>query len=170
MPGYGPYPTSWVCVLTMPRNPREALVDLRVLLRVGVLPPVPEQVPARQALAVRAVDGVTVPVAALVGVEQPAPADLVLEPVDVPALDDDLAVQALVLADDTRGRVVYVAGDHRPVPADTEAGCRSSLLKEVGSHCLTVDNERDRGTRLLACLCLGRRNKSYRCMTVTGSR
>ena len=96
MPGYGPYATSVVCVLTIPMYAGEALVDLRVLLRVRVLSAVPEQVPAGQALPVGSVDGVPVPVAALVGVEQPPPADLVLEPVDVPPLDDQPAVQGAV--------------------------------------------------------------------------
>ena len=81
----------------MPTKAGEPLVDLRKLLWVGVFAFVAEEVATGQAAAVGAVHGVAVSVAPLVRIHQPAPADLVLEPIDMPALDDELAVQALVL-------------------------------------------------------------------------
>ena len=101
------------------QEPGEPLVDSGKHLRVGVLALVPEQVPGRQAAAVRAIHGVAVTVAPLEGVEQPPPSDLVLEPVDMPALDDQLAVEVLVgacFARDSGESVLTTKRPSRPVP------------------------------------------------------
>ena len=86
MPGSGPCPTSSVGAAAVPDKAGEPLVDLRKLLRVGVFAFVAEEIATGQAAPVRAVDGVAVTVAPLVRIHQPAPADLVLEPIDMPAL------------------------------------------------------------------------------------
>ena len=77
-------------------EPREPLVYLRKLLRVRVLAFVAEKIAAGKTAAVGPIHGVTVSVAPLVRIHQPAPADLVLQPVDMSARHDRLTVQTLV--------------------------------------------------------------------------
>ena len=89
---------------SLPRNAGEPLVALGKLLRVGVFALVAEQVSARQAAAVGAVYGIAVAIASLERIHQPTPADLVLEPVDVPSLNDELAVQSAVSRREPRSR------------------------------------------------------------------
>ena len=106
----------------------EPLVDLRKLLRVGVLAFVAEEVAAGQAAAVGAVHGVAVSVAPLVRIHQPPPADLVLEPVDMPALTIELAVQSSRLA--TRAGLAACRRDRRrAVSADPRPGLGDVRLK-----------------------------------------
>ena len=111
-------------------EPREPLVDVGVHLGVGVLLLVTEEVAGRQPPAVGAVDGVAIPLAPLERVEQPSPSDLMLDPVDMPAMHDQLAVEVRVgrrLRPGT-GRVGVDRG--AAAPAGTLAGQRSRRSRE----------------------------------------
>jgi len=115
-------------------------IDLRELPRIGILAFVAEEIARRQSAPVRPVDGVRIPVAPLGEIEQPPPADLVLQPVIVAALDDQLAVDAGVVQ---LRRAAHGIGDARRQAdraadgADAAAGLEGGVLGRLG-HLLFV--------------------------------
>jgi hypothetical protein len=69
------------------------------LLWVWILPAMPEQIAARQPLPVWTIDRVPVSIASLIRIEQPSPANLVLDEIDVSPLHDEFPVDLNLAAE-----------------------------------------------------------------------